>query len=223
MLLLTRRPDRRASLRCIGLYQSHSAATRYCNYADTSRPLDSKRMLDAYAISTAAACSIAVGSLFAVARAPWLRPLGLVVPHAAVCVAGAASTVLNNEADLAEGVQVSDAAGKVRGLSQQAAREGVGRAVLLQSVLVPGCALLAPVLAMRSLVVPRLMYTRPLALWPISAVLVAGGVCVLTPAAAAMIPRRVAVPASRVEPELRQLRDEAGQPVELLYSSRILY
>ena len=44
-----------------------------------------------------------------------------------------------------------------------------------------------------------------------------------TPAAAAMIPRRVAVPASRVEPELRQLRDEAGQPVELLYSSRILY
>ena len=180
-------------------------------------------MLDAYAISTAAACSIAVGSLFAVARAPWLRPFGLVVPHAAVCVAGAASTVLNNEADLAEGVQVSDAAGKVRGLSQQAAREGVGRAVLLQSVLVPGCALLAPVLAMRSLVVPRLMYTRPLALWPISAVLVAGGVCVLTPAAAAMIPRRVAVPASRVEPELRQLRDEAGQPVELLYSSRILY
>lgn len=180
-------------------------------------------MLEAYAISTAAACSIAVGSLVAVARVPWLRPLGLVVPHAAVCVAGAASTVLNNEADLAEGVQVSDAAGKVRGLSQQAAREGVGRAVLLQSVLVPGCALLAPVLAMRTLVVPRLMYTRPLALWPISAALVAGGVCVLTPAAAAMIPRRVAVPASRVEPELRQLRDEAGQPVELLYSSRILY
>lgn len=217
------RPDRRAPLRCTGLYQSHSAATRYCNYADTSRPLDGKRMLEAYAISTAAACSIAVGSLVAVARVPWLRPLGLVVPHAAVCVAGAASTVLNNEADLAEGVQVSDAAGKVRGLSQQAAREGVGRAVLLQSVLVPGCALLAPVLAMRSFVVPRLMYTRPLALWPISAVLVAGGVCVLTPAAAAMMPRRVAVPASRVEPELRQLRDEAGRPVELLYSSRILY
>ena len=35
--------------------------------------------------------------------------------------------------------------------------------------------------------------------------------------------RRVAVPASRVEPELRELRDEAGRPVELLYSSRILY
>ena len=67
-------------------------------------------MLQAYAISTAAACSIAVGSLVAVARAPWLRPLGLVVPHAAVCVAGAASTLLNNEADLAEGVRVSDAA-----------------------------------------------------------------------------------------------------------------
>jgi len=208
---------------CTGFYQSHSAATRYCNYADTSRPLDGKRMLQAYAISTAAACSIAVGSLVAVARAPWLRPLGLVVPHAAVCVAGAASTLLNNEADLAEGVQVSDAAGTVRGVSKQAAREGVGRAVLLQSLLVPGCALLAPVLAMRTLVVPRLRHTRPLALWPISAALVAGGVCVLTPAAAAVIPRRVAVPASRVEPELRQLRDEAGRPVELLYSSRILY
>ena len=208
---------------CTGFYQSHSAATRYCNYADTSRPLDGKRMLQAYAISTAAACSIAVGSLVAVARAPWLRPLGLVVPHAAVCVAGAASTLLNNEADLAEGVQVSDAAGTVRGVSKQAAREGVGRAVLLQSLLVPGCALLAPVLAMRTLVVPRLRHTRPLALWPISAALVAGGVCVLTPAAAAVIPRRVAVPASRVEPELRELRDEAGRPVELLYSSRILY
>ena len=30
------------------LYQSHSAATRYCNYADTTRPLDARRMVGAY-------------------------------------------------------------------------------------------------------------------------------------------------------------------------------
>ena len=205
------------------LYQSHSAATRYCNYADTSRPLNGQRMLTAYAVSTAAACTIAVGSLVAVASNPRLKPLGLVMPHLAVCVAGASSTVLNNEHDLNEGVQVSDPAGRVVGVSQQAAREGVGRAVLLQSVLVPACALLAPVLAMRTLVVPRLMYTRPLALWPISVGLVVGGVCALTPAAAAAMPRRVGVPRSRMEPEFQQLRDDAGRTVEVLYSSRVLY
>ena len=159
------------------LYQSHSAGTRYCNYADTSRPLDSKRMLTAYAVSTGAACSIALGALAAVKRAPRLQPIGLVVPHLAVCVAGAASTVLNNEQDLLHGVQVTDASGRPLGVSRHAAREGVERAVLLQSLLVPTCALLVPVLTMRTLVVPRLMHTNPLMLWPTSAALVLGGVC----------------------------------------------
>ena len=44
------------------LYQSHSAGMRYCNYADTSRPLDGQQMLRAYALSSVAACGIAIGS-----------------------------------------------------------------------------------------------------------------------------------------------------------------
>ena len=42
-------------LACHWLYQSHSAATRYCNYADTARPLDGQRMLAAYGLSTGVA------------------------------------------------------------------------------------------------------------------------------------------------------------------------
>lgn len=205
------------------LYQSHSAGTRYCNYADTSRPLDSKRMLTAYAVSTGAACSIALGALAAVKRAPRLQPIGLVVPHLAVCVAGAASTVLNNEQDLLHGVQVTDASGRSLGVSRHAAREGVERAVLLQSLLVPTCALLVPVLTMRTLVVPRLMHTNPLMLWPTSAALVLGGVCGLTPAAAAAVPRHVTLPRERVEPELQALVDEGGRPVQEFHSTRVLY
>ena len=203
-------------------YQSHTAATRYCNYADTSRPLDPRRMLTAYAASTAAAWGITLSSLAAVARLPKLRLLGLVVPHTAVACAGGVSVYMNSEAELREGIPVLDASGAERGVSVEAARATVGRAVLLHGLLVPGCALLLPVLTMRTLVLPRLRQSAPQALWPAAAALVVGGAAVATPLAAACMPPVVALSADKLEPGLRELRDENGQPLQL-FSSRPLY
>ena len=95
--------------------------------------------------------------------------------------------------------------------------------MLLQSALVPSCALLLPVLTMRSLVVPRLIRTRPLMLWPASVALVLGGVFGLTPAAAAAVPRHVVLRREAVEPELQQMCDEQGRPIEEFWSTRVLY
>lgn len=73
-------------------YQSHSAAVRYCNYADTSRDLDPRQMTAAYAVSTASACAIGLGALHS--RLP--RRLTLAAPHLALCFAGGLSTWINS-------------------------------------------------------------------------------------------------------------------------------
>ena len=207
-------------LACHWLYQSHSAATRYCNYADTARPLDGQRMLAAYGLSTGVACGIALAAVAEVRRAPSLRALGLIAPHSAVCAAGALSTYLNNEADLAHGVEVTDAAGAPLGVSTSGRGRRAARRASPEwrSAAVP---LLLPVPAMRGLVVPRLWKSHPDKLWPISAALVAGGVCVATPAAAASMPAVVSLPVDDLEPE--GARREGATGVETVYSSRVLY
>ena len=116
------------------------------------------------------------------------------------------------------GVEVSDADGAVVGTSHVAARAGVARAILLPSVVIPGCSLLVPTLAMHLAVAPLLRHS-PLLLLPASATLVAAGVGVLTPLAAAAVPARVAISADEIEPEIRARAAGASE----LYSSRALY
>ena len=206
------------------LYQSHSAGMRYCNYADTSRPLDAQLMLKAYGLSTLAAWTVAFGSQRVVDKIPRLRLLGLILPHAAVGCAGAISTVVNAAHDLEAGVGFSDASGASLGMSRAVAQASVARAVLFHSVLIPGCALLAPVLAMRFLVVPRLLRSSP-ALIPLSsAALTIGCTCVMTPFAAATCPPVISVPTSALEPENQEkVRDVCAAPPERVWSDRILY
>lgn len=208
-------------------YQSHSAATRYCNYADTSRDLDPRRMQVAYAASTVAACTIAIGATAVVSRFPRLRLAGLVVPHSAVASAGAISTILNAEVELREGVLVTDAAGHEIGVSRAAAKETVKQAVLLHSVIVPSCALLLPVVTMRTFVVPRLLAQGAHRLWSAAAGLVLGSACFVTPLAAALVPPVVRVPASQLEPDLQSViarrRSDTGAPDEVMYSAKLLY
>lgn len=205
------------------LYQTHSAGTRYCNYADTSRPLSERRMGIAYAASTAAAWAIGVGAVWLARASPRLKLAGLVVPHCAVACAGAISTVANAEADLQLGLPVADERGVEVGVSRAAAAATVGRAVLLHSALVPSCALLLPVLAMRGVALPWLGRRSPQMLWPAAAALVFAGVGVATPAVAALVPPTVSLPARELEPEFRGLTDEAGRPATLTVCSRVLY
>ena len=77
------------------------------------------------------------------------------------------------EPELREGVPVADANGVERGVSREAARATVGRAVLLHSFLIPSCALLLPVVAMRGIAV-RLL--DPVMLPPAAIALTAAGV-----------------------------------------------
>lgn len=199
-------------------YQSHSAGTRYCNYADTTRNLDASRMQLAYAASTAAACGIAVGATRLLSRRPSLKLAALIVPHTAVACAGAVSTVMNAEVELREGVAVHDAHGKEVGVSVAAAKQTVSRAVLLHGVVVPACAMLLPVVAMRAFVAPRLMKRAPHMVWPTASALILGCGFVATPLVSAFVPPVVPLDSSSLEPELARQREG-----EVLYSSRELY
>ena len=110
---------------CHWFYQTHSALCRYCNYADTSRPLNAELMLRAYGLSTLIACGIGAGTLGLVHRIPRLRSLGLFLPHTAVGCAGAVSTVVNALPDMQDGVQVTDGDGNLVGVSCVVARASV--------------------------------------------------------------------------------------------------
>lgn len=202
------------------LYQSHSAGCRYCNYADTSRPLDATRMLHAYAASTVAAVGVAAGAAALARRTPRMKMLGLLAPHSAVACAGAISTVANST-EFENGIAVTDASGETVGVSRVAAQSTVARAVLLHSFLVPSCALLAPVLAMRLYVVPKLLHRLPSLMMPSAAALVLGGVCVLTPVASAAMPATIEIPVASLEPDLRDALQ--SRKLESVYSSRVLY
>ena len=127
---------------------------------------------------------------------------------------------MNAESDLQEGVAVHDADGRVVGTSKAAARETVKSAVLLHGVLIPGCALLLPVVAMNAVIAPRLLKAKMARhIWPVSAALT--GVCcaVVTPLVGALVPPVVSLPADSValEPGIR------GEDGKALFSSRRLY
>ena len=203
------------------LYQSHSAAVRYCNYADTSQPLDAHRMLAAYTASTGVAWAVALASTALIRRSPSLGAIGLVAPHSAVAAAGMMSTIMNAEAELRDGVPVIDAHGTEIGHSRTAAFMTIGRAVLLHSIIVPSCALLFPVAAMRWFVAPRLA-NRPSWRWPSAAALVTAGVGVLTPVAGACVPPAVSIDFDSLEPELHQRYHCSDRPQQLC-SARPLY
>ena len=76
------------------------------------------------------------------------------------------------------GVGFSSPAGGAIGSSQVVAQASVTRAVLFHSLLIPGCALLAPVVAMRFLVVPQMLRRAPGMLAPTSGLLTIGCTCV---------------------------------------------
>ena len=104
------------------------------------------------------------------------------------------------------------------------AHASVARAVLFHSVLIPGCALLAPVLAMRFVVVPRLLRTSPVLIPISSAALTVGCTCYLTPFAAASCPPVITVPTSALETENQEkVRSLCAEPRERVWSDRILY
>lgn len=210
------------------LYQSHAAGLRYVNYANTERPLDANRMLMAYGASTAAACGLGAGLLRLTRWLPRLRPVALVAPHLALSAAGALSTLMNNKADLDEGVVVTDGAGNALGTSHVAARASCARAVLFQALLIPTCALLVPALTMRVLVAPRLIRSRYFR-WtlPVSGAIILSGTCVLTPLAAAAFSPHISVPVDDLEEPLRERLSAAAagsqRVSEVVWSSRVLY
>mmetsp|Transcript_29009 Transcript_29009/g.95309 ORF Transcript_29009/g.95309 Transcript_29009/m.95309 type:complete len:316 (-) Transcript_29009:91-1038(-) len=208
-------------------YQSHSAAVRYCNYADTSRDLDPRQMTAAYAVSTASACAIGLGALHS--RLP--RRLTLAAPHLALCFAGGLSTWINSWPMLERGVPLLDESGvAIPGVSSTAAaRATVERAALLQAVLVPACALLVPTAVIRAVLAPHLWRTAPQLLPLAASATVLGSVGGLTPLATAAVPAYVSLAVADLEPEARErVAAEAtaaavrGTPARV-YSDRPLY
>eukprot|EP00965_Chrysotila_dentata_P071497 2362057-Pleurochrysis_carterae.AAC.1 len=207
------------------LFQSHSAGMRYCNYSDTSRPLDQNLMMNAFIASSAAACGIGSGAILLYRKFPKLRGVATVVPHLALSCAGAISTYMNNQADLEEGVVVADAYGRICGVSHEAARIGVYRAMWIQAVVIPGCALLAPMAFTRYVIFPRLTASNNFVQLPIAiSAAVVCGVVGLTPAMVALVDPQIGVAAASLEAHCTEYAQTLGvAPSDKLYSSRLLY
>lgn len=209
-------------------FQTYSSLVRYANHADARHPLDPARLWAGYGLATGAAVAIGVGANRALRDAPpALRPLRMAVPHLAVACAGAVGLYLHNAPDALDGVELVDARGEVRGVSVEAGKRTLGHALLLHAAALPACQLLLPPLLMRYGVSPTLASFKGLARLSLAFPLALGTTfaCVagLAPLAAAAFPRHVAFDVRSLEPELRGLKGEGGEPLAVLYSRKALY
>ncbi|KAG8459759.1 hypothetical protein KFE25_014322 [Diacronema lutheri] len=209
-------------------YQTYASLVRYANHADERHPLNPARLWAGYGLATGAAVAIGVGTNRLLRdAAPRLRPLRMAVPHLAVACAGAVGLYLHNAPDAADGIELVDARGEVRGVSVAAGRSTLAHALALHAVALPACQLLLPPLLMRYGVTPSLAgfkgLTRLSLAFPLALATTFACVAGLAPLAAAAFPRHVAFDAASLEPELRGLRDERGEPIAVLYSRKALY
>lgn len=209
-------------------FQTYSSLVRYANHSDTRHPLDPTRLWMGYGLATGAAVAIGVGASRLLREAPpALRPLRMAVPHLAVACAGAIGIYLHNAPDAVDGIELVDRRGEVRGVSAVAGKRTLAHALALHAIALPTCQLLLPPLLMRYGVSPSLSSFKGLSRLSLAFPLALGTTfaCVagLAPLAAAAFPRHVAFNVADLEPELRGLRDEKGEPVPVLYSRKALY
>ncbi|KAJ1627747.1 Tricarboxylate/iron carrier [Pavlovales sp. CCMP2436] len=209
-------------------FQSYNSLVRYANHSDERHPLDPKRLWAAYGLATGAAVAIGVGAGRALHDAPpALRPLRMIVPHLAVACAGALGLYMHNAPDAVDGIELVDSTGTVRGVSVEAGRGTLARALALHAVVLPSCQLLLPPLLMRYGITPSLQsfsgLTRLSLAFPLALGTTFACVAGLAPLAAAAFPRQVSFEPSALEPQFHGLADAEGRPLGVLYSHKALY
>jgi len=198
------------------LNQTYNVMNNYVNRSGAT--VDWSALLTSYGLAVTASCSIALGAKKIIAAVPALQSLGPFVPYLAVISAGTANVSFTRMEEWnGKGVSVCGADGKDLGTSLKAGQQGVLQTVVTRSCFLPIAPMVLPVIGMKLLapvlVIPALAVVAEL-------VLITGCISGMLPVALSLLPQKMEIDVSKLEPEFQGLKDTKGQPITKVFANK---
>lgn len=143
------------------------------------------------------------------------------IPYTAVAAAGTANMLLMRRKELTEGVNVTDADGKVYGMSQAAGQKAVALTVFSRAVFFPIFPLLLPPVIMAGVRRTSFLANYPRMALPTELGVIAACLWGTLPPAIAIFPQQSSIAASSLEPQFHGLVDANGKVIDEFYFNKV--
>jgi len=197
------------------LNQSYNVVNNYVNRSGAT--VDWGPILQAYGLAVGSAVSIAIGAGWLVKAVPVLRVMGPFVPYLAVISAGSSNVGFTRMEEWnGQGVPICDADGTDLGLSPMAGQQAVLQTVLTRSCFLPIFPMVVPPLIMKALPV---IGFAPVAI-AVECVVIAGCIGCMLPVALSILPQKMELSVSKLEPQYQNLKDSKGNPVVTVFANK---
>jgi len=201
------------------LNQTYNMVNNYVNRSGAT--VEWSSLLQSYALAVTASCSIAVGAGKLMKAVPSLQVMGPFVPYLAVISAGTANVSFTRMEEWnGKGVSIVDEDGNNLGMSKAAGQLGVLQTVLSRSCFLPIAPMVMPVLAMKALKGAAPFLTVGVMGVVTELVLITGCISGMLPVALAILPQKMELSVSSLEPEFQSLKDSKGQPITKVYANK---
>jgi len=198
------------------LNQTYNSVNNYVNRAGAT--VDWSALLQSYGLAVTSACGISLAASSVISAVPALQVLGPFVPYLAVVAAGSANmTFTRMEEWNGAGVTVVDETGRELGMSKKAGQMGVAQTVLTRGVILPIAPMVMPILGMKLL--KPFMINKPVAVVT-ELCLITGCIAGMLPVALSILPQKMEINVSDLEPEFQGLKDANGNPVTKAYANK---
>eukprot|EP00405_Crypthecodinium_cohnii_P022889 CAMPEP_0206471500 /NCGR_PEP_ID=MMETSP0324_2-20121206/31603_1 /ASSEMBLY_ACC=CAM_ASM_000836 /TAXON_ID=2866 /ORGANISM="Crypthecodinium cohnii, Strain Seligo" /LENGTH=395 /DNA_ID=CAMNT_0053945843 /DNA_START=78 /DNA_END=1265 /DNA_ORIENTATION=- len=198
------------------LNQTYNSINNYVNRSGAS--VDWSALLQSYGLAVTSACGISLAASSIIGAIPALQVLGPFVPYLAVVAAGSANISFTRMEEWnGTGVSIVDETGKELGMSQKAGQLGVAQTVLSRAVFLPIAPMVMPILFMK--VLKPLMINKPVEMVTELCLIT---VCIsgMLPVALSILPQKMEIDVSKLEPEFQGLKDASGNPVTKVFANK---
>ncbi|CAE7523620.1 SFXN3, partial [Symbiodinium pilosum] len=194
------------------LNQTYNALNNYVNRSGAT--VEWAALLQSYGLAVTASCSIALGAGRLLKAVPSLQVMGPFVPYLAVISAGTANVSFTRlEEWNGKGVAIVDDEGKELGMSRAAGQMGVLQTVLSRSCFLPIAPMVMPIVGMKAIGAVAPVLTAGVLGVVTEIVLITGCISGMLPVALALLPQKMEIAVSKLEPEFQNLKDSKGQPI----------
>lgn len=198
------------------LNQTYNVMNNYVNRSGAT--VDWSSLLQSYGLAVTASCGIALGAKKVIAAVPSLEVAGPFVPYLAVISAGTANVSFTRMEEWAgKGVSVVDSDGKDLGMSVKAGQLGVAQTVITRSCFLPIAPMVLPVIGMK-LLAPVL--ATPAVAMVAELVLITGCISGMLPVALSILPQKMEIDVSKLEPQFQNLKTAKGEPVTKVFANK---
>lgn len=201
------------------LNQTYNMVNNYVNRSGAT--VEWSSLLQSYALAVTASCSIAAGSGRLMKAVPALQVMGPFVPYLAVISAGTANVSFTRmEEWYGKGVAIADEEGNELGMSRAAGQQGVLQTVLSRSCFLPIAPMVMPIVGMKIIGSVAPLLTAGAAGVVVEILLITGCISGMLPVALALLPQRMEIPVSKIEPEFQNLKDSKGQAITKVFANK---